>query len=34
MKKRKLGRTGLEVSPIALGGSPFGSAHRAAGWDP
>ena len=34
MQKRKLGRTGLEVSPIALGGSPFGSAHKAAGWDP
>jgi aryl-alcohol dehydrogenase-like predicted oxidoreductase len=34
MQKRILGRTGLTVSPIALGGSPFGYAHKAAGWDP
>ena len=34
MQKRKLGRTGLDVSPIALGGSPLGYAHKAANWDP
>lgn len=34
MKKRKLGRTGLDVSPIALGGASFGYVHKAAGWDP
>lgn len=34
MKKRKLGRTGLDVSPIALGGSAFAYAHRKQGWDP
>jgi aryl-alcohol dehydrogenase-like predicted oxidoreductase len=32
--KRKLGRTGLEVSPIALGAAPFGSVNRASNWDP
>lgn len=34
MEKRCLGRTGLMVSPIALGGAAFAYAHRAAGWDP
>ena len=34
MKKRQLGRTGLEVSPIALGGASFGYVHKAANWDP
>jgi aryl-alcohol dehydrogenase-like predicted oxidoreductase len=34
MKKRKLGRTGLEVSAIALGGAPFGYVNRANDWDP
>jgi aryl-alcohol dehydrogenase-like predicted oxidoreductase len=34
MQKRKLGRTGLEVSPIALGGAAFTYVHKAAGWDP
>src|ERR1700712_1619305 len=34
MKKRKLGRTGLEVSPIALGGAAFGYLNRANDWDP
>lgn len=34
MKKRALGRTGLMVSPIALGGAPFGYAQAGAGWDP
>lgn len=34
MKKRKLGRTGLEVSPIAMGGASFGYRHKAANWDP
>ncbi len=34
MQKRKLGRTGLCVSPIALGGASFGYVHKAAGWDP
>lgn len=34
MKKRKLGRTGLEVSPIALGGAAFSYAHHTQGWDP
>jgi aryl-alcohol dehydrogenase-like predicted oxidoreductase len=34
MEKRKLGRTDLDVSPIALGGSPFGSLNRANDWDP
>jgi len=30
----RLGRTGLEVSRIALGGYPFGGVNRARGWDP
>ena len=34
MKKRKLGRTGSEVSPIAIGGSAFTYVHQASGWDP
>jgi aryl-alcohol dehydrogenase-like predicted oxidoreductase len=34
LKKRKLGRTVLEVSPIALGGASFGYVHRSANWDP
>lgn len=34
MNKRRLGRTGLLVSPIALGGSAFTYVNRAQGWDP
>jgi aryl-alcohol dehydrogenase-like predicted oxidoreductase len=34
MKRTILGRTGLEVSRIALGGFPFGGINRARGWDP
>ncbi len=34
MKKRILGRTGLEVSPIAIGGAAFTYVHKAQGWDP
>ncbi|MBU6497299.1 MAG: aldo/keto reductase [Rhodospirillales bacterium] len=34
LKPRALGRTGLVVSPIAIGGAPFGYAHRAGNWDP
>lgn len=34
MKKRVLGRTGLEVSPIAIGGAAFTYVHKSAGWDP
>ena len=34
MQKRKLGRTGLEVSPIAIGGAAFTYVHRATNWDP
>ena len=34
MKKRSLGRTGLQVSAIALGGAPFGYVNRANDWDP
>ena len=34
MKLRALGRTGLQVPPIGLGGFPFGGVNRAAGWDP
>jgi aryl-alcohol dehydrogenase-like predicted oxidoreductase len=34
MEKRKLGRTGLLVSPIALGGATFAYEHEAAGWRP
>ncbi|MBI3974411.1 MAG: aldo/keto reductase [Chloroflexi bacterium] len=34
MQRRILGRTGLRVSPVGLGGYPFGGINRAAGWDP
>ena len=30
----RLGRTGLEVGRLALGGFPFGGVNKAAGWDP
>jgi aryl-alcohol dehydrogenase-like predicted oxidoreductase len=33
-RRRKLGRTGLEVSPIAIGGAAFAYVHRSMGWDP
>jgi len=34
MQTRAFGRTGLLVTPIGLGGYPFGGVNRAAGWDP
>jgi aryl-alcohol dehydrogenase-like predicted oxidoreductase len=34
METRELGRTGLRVSRIGLGGFPFGGLNRAPGWDP
>jgi aryl-alcohol dehydrogenase-like predicted oxidoreductase len=34
MEKRKLGRTGLDVSPIAIGGAAFTYVHKSQGWDP
>jgi len=34
MQSRILGRTGLEVSPIAIGGAPLGYVQKATGWDP
>ncbi|HEX2513551.1 MAG TPA: aldo/keto reductase [Chloroflexota bacterium] len=34
MEQRDFGGTGLRVSPIGLGGYPFGGVNRAAGWDP
>jgi aryl-alcohol dehydrogenase-like predicted oxidoreductase len=34
MKRRRLGRTGLDVSPIAMGGAPLGYVNKASGWDP
>jgi len=34
MQKRILGRTGLEVSPIAIGGAAFTYVQESAGWDP
>lgn len=34
MKRRTLGKTGLEVAPLGLGGYPFGGVNHAAGWDP
>jgi aryl-alcohol dehydrogenase-like predicted oxidoreductase len=34
MQTIALGRTGLQVSRIALGGFPFGGVNRANGWDP
>ena len=30
----RFGRTGLEVTRIALGGYPFGGVNKARGWDP
>lgn len=32
--RRPLGRTGLMISPIALGGAAFAYRHLTAGWDP
>jgi aryl-alcohol dehydrogenase-like predicted oxidoreductase len=34
VQKRKLGRTGLEVSPIAIGGAAFTYVQQSTGWDP
>jgi len=34
MKRRKLGRTGLEVSPIAIGGAAFSYVQKSIDWDP
>lgn len=34
MQTTTLGRTGLQVSRIVLGGYPFGGVNRARGWDP
>ncbi|WP_311214735.1 MULTISPECIES: aldo/keto reductase [unclassified Arthrobacter] len=34
MQKRLLGRTGLAVSPIAIGGAAFTYVHEATGWNP
>ena len=34
MNKRQLGRTHLEVSPIAMGGAAFTYVHQARGWNP
>jgi aryl-alcohol dehydrogenase-like predicted oxidoreductase len=34
MQKVTLGRTGLQVSRLALGGFPFGGVNRSNGWDP
>ncbi len=34
MQKVKLGRTGLDVSRLVLGGYPFGGVNRANDWDP
>jgi aryl-alcohol dehydrogenase-like predicted oxidoreductase len=34
MRKRVLGRTGLEVSPVAVGGAAFTYVNRARQWDP
>lgn len=34
LARRKLGRTGLMVSPIALGGAAFAYQNLSAGWDP
>jgi aryl-alcohol dehydrogenase-like predicted oxidoreductase len=33
VQKRRLGRTGLLVSPIAMGGAAFGYAQASTGWD-
>jgi aryl-alcohol dehydrogenase-like predicted oxidoreductase len=34
VERRTLGRTGLQVSPIAVGGAAFTYVHRTTGWDP
>jgi aryl-alcohol dehydrogenase-like predicted oxidoreductase len=34
MKRRILGSTGLEVSPIAIGGAAFTYVHESTGWNP
>jgi aryl-alcohol dehydrogenase-like predicted oxidoreductase len=34
MQKRSLGRTGLQVSPIAIGGAAFTYIHKAGNWNP
>jgi aryl-alcohol dehydrogenase-like predicted oxidoreductase len=34
MQLRDFGATGLRVTPIGLGGYPFGGVNRAVGWDP
>ena len=34
MKYVQLGRTGLRVSRLGLGGFPFGGRQLSAGWDP
>lgn len=34
MKTRKLGRTGLDVSPIAMGRAALGYLNKASNWDP
>ena len=34
MKKMRFGKTGLEVTRLALGGYPFAGVNRAQGWDP
>jgi aryl-alcohol dehydrogenase-like predicted oxidoreductase len=34
LPKTRLGRTGLEVTRLGLGGYPFGGVNRARGWDP
>ncbi len=34
MKLRKLGRTGLDVSPIAFGGAPIAYTQKSTGWNP
>lgn len=34
MNKRTLGRTGLKVSPVAIGGAAFTYVHQARGWNP
>jgi aryl-alcohol dehydrogenase-like predicted oxidoreductase len=34
LPKVRFGRTGLELTKVALGGYPFGGVNRARGWDP
>jgi len=34
MQKRSLGRTGLQVSPIAIGGAAFSYVQKSRNWDP